>query len=220
MRILSGELKSRKILSPSDFASAKPGRSHPHYSDILNSHPTHPMGSRERLALFNQIRHYFSSLTPTSSAPQISLSVYAKPQVSPILPLQYLRVLDAYAGSGALGLESLSLGAESVLFIDSSPLAQLAIKKNLEQLNLTTRAKIYPYPVQNFKSQELFDLIFIDPPYTSFSLQEFQPLFKLLSPKGLLVISHPSPLPNFTDFTLLSSKKYARAMISLFVKSC
>lgn len=78
------------------------------------------------------------------------------------------RVLDLFAGTGALGLEALSRGARYALFIDDSAQARGIIRQNIETLQLTGIAKIWRRgatklgPAGNI---EPFDLVFLDPPY-------------------------------------------------------
>lgn len=71
---------------------------------------THPMGSREKLALFNMLQSYLADAT----------------------------VLDAYAGTGALGIEALSLGAKSVIFVEKWPKAAQIIRQNLQKIAQNT----------------------------------------------------------------------------------
>ena len=77
------------------------------------------------------------------------------------------RVLDAFAGSGALGLEALSRGADSVLLIDNDPAACAVIRKNIERLGASETARclradaLKPGPCPGHP----FDLVFLDPPY-------------------------------------------------------
>lgn len=78
------------------------------------------------------------------------------------------RVLDLFAGSGALGLEALSRGAKYALFIDDSAQARAVIRRNIETLQLTGITKIWRRsatelgPAGNVAP---FDLVFLDPPY-------------------------------------------------------
>ena len=78
-----------------------------------------------------------------------------------------LRVLDLFAGSGALGIESLSRGAAEAVFVDNSPRAVAAVKANLEALGL--EAKVHCRAALAFldgvSGKETFDLLFCDPPY-------------------------------------------------------
>lgn len=85
-------------------------------------------------------------------------------------PLADLRVVDLFAGSGALGLEALSRGAARVDFVDSGRPARLALERNLESLGVTDRAKIWPLTLPAGLSRlaaELAeaDLVLADPPY-------------------------------------------------------
>jgi 16S rRNA (guanine966-N2)-methyltransferase len=77
-------------------------------------------------------------------------------------------VLDLYAGSGALGIEALSRGATSAVFVDRSPKAVAAIRANLEALGIDApvrrmdaRAALRPPP----ELADPYDLVFLDPPY-------------------------------------------------------
>lgn len=82
------------------------------------------------------------------------------------LNLYEMKVLDCFCGSGSIGIEALSLGAKSVLFLDSSYKSISLTKKNCEKLCLFDRSSFYHGNIlkKNFKQSE-FDLIFLDPPY-------------------------------------------------------
>ena len=82
------------------------------------------------------------------------------------------RVLDLYAGSGALGIEALSRGAAGAVFVDSDRQAVGAIHANLALTGTEDRASVVRSPVSGFLAagraagrQDLFDLVFLDPPY-------------------------------------------------------
>jgi 16S rRNA (guanine966-N2)-methyltransferase len=82
-------------------------------------------------------------------------------------PLTGKRVLDLYAGSGAVGLEALSRGAEHVLLVESSRPAVAAIKANIEALGLPG-AVLAADRVERLLSrgpEETYDIVFADPPY-------------------------------------------------------
>jgi 16S rRNA (guanine(966)-N(2))-methyltransferase RsmD len=83
-------------------------------------------------------------------------------------------VLDLYAGSGALGIEALSRGAGSAVFVDDDPAAVNAIRDNLESTRLGEDARVVGSSVSKFLAsvarhgqgaERHFDLVFLDPPY-------------------------------------------------------
>ena len=75
-------------------------------------------------------------------------------------------VLDLFAGTGQLGIEALSRGADRVVFVDSSPEAVKLIKENVKLCGFTDRATIKTCSVSEYlKIADKFDIIFIDPPY-------------------------------------------------------
>lgn len=86
------------------------------------------------------------------------------------------RVLDLFAGSGQLGLEAISRGAEYCMFVDSSAQAIEIVKKNIEKTRFADKSKTQIADYRNFlrKSQgrEGFDIIFLDPPYASGALTD------------------------------------------------
>jgi 16S rRNA (guanine966-N2)-methyltransferase len=110
---------------------------------------TRPTSNRAREALFNILVH--ANWTNDGTSPLIDA-----------------RVLDAFAGSGALGIEALSRGAVHVTFLDSDPAAVTLIGENLRKVGETATAKVIradatrPPP-----SREACDLVFLDPPYRS-----------------------------------------------------
>jgi len=76
------------------------------------------------------------------------------------------RVLDLYAGTGQIGIEALSRGAASAVFIDDRPEAVKLIRENLKLCGFADRASIYARDALGYlKTCEKFDLIFLDPPY-------------------------------------------------------
>lgn len=166
VRITSGEYRGRTLKTPGGA--------------------THPMGAREKLALFNMISGYVPGAV----------------------------VLDAYAGSGALGIEALSRGAESVVFVEKSPVAASVIKKNLSELGLV--AEVATSDVANFQPKEKFDLILADPPYDKFDADKIKDLVKFLTSGGILVLSHPGEAPEIPGLEFLKSRKYAGARISIY----
>ena len=106
---------------------------------------TRPTSDRVRQALFNVLEH---------GAPRVEF--------------ERCRVLDLFAGSGALGIEALSRGAKFALFIEDSADARAAIRRNVETLKLTGISKIFRRDATTLgpaQTLQPFDLIFCDPPY-------------------------------------------------------
>lgn len=78
------------------------------------------------------------------------------------------RVADLYAGTGALGIEALSRGADEALFVERDPGAVATIRENLERTGLSSRATVVRSEVDRFlrrPAEPGFDLVFLDPPY-------------------------------------------------------
>ena len=78
-----------------------------------------------------------------------------------------LRVADLYAGSGALGFEALSRGAELATFVDTDRAASAAIKANGDKLGIADRVRILGSSALSLPRLDAFDLIFADPPYAA-----------------------------------------------------
>lgn len=149
----------------------------------------HPMGERQRLALMNSIAD----------------------------ELKDAYVMDAFAGSGALGVEAISRGAQFVVFSEKDPVVMQYLQDMATGFNLPCSA-VWPEAVGNGTlNPDSFEIIFVDPPYDEFNVPS--ELFPLLRDDGLLVVSHPegADLSNI-PFKKLSSKSYAGANITIFRK--
>lgn len=134
------------------------------------------------------------------------------------------RVADLYAGSGALGLEALSRGADWCLFVDNSREAARTITANLETLSLDGRglvvtadaARVHPFVL----NRAPFGLILADPPYEQGAVARLMEMCAgqgLLKPQGVLALEH-SPRerpPESPDWRLLDNRAYGRTEISL-----
>ncbi|NLK20967.1 MAG: 16S rRNA (guanine(966)-N(2))-methyltransferase RsmD [Epulopiscium sp.] len=132
--------------------------------------------------------------------------------------------LDLYSGTGAIGIEALSRGAKKVVFIDQSPLCKAIIKENLEHTKLDTRAMVYQSNVHLGlgilkDKKEVFDIIFMDPPYAEDEIEEVVNKIKdyrLLSPSGYIIIEHSSKklILNMYKFILWKEKRYKTATMT------
>jgi 16S rRNA (guanine966-N2)-methyltransferase len=130
------------------------------------------------------------------------------------------RVLDLFAGSGALGLEALSRGAASALFVDSDPRAMAAIRRNLATLGLDELV-LRQDALRFLQRAEMgaFDLVFCDPPYDSASrlagpLAERLPA---LAAKGArIVIESDKRRPLELPLPLLKERSYGDTRIAIY----
>jgi len=98
--------------------------------------------------------------------------------------------LDAYAGTGAVGIEALSRGAVSAVFIERSKNAAKVLHENLASLGIEGRALVVPRSVISSISAHKADIVFLDPPYEQ--EREYDPALGLLSadPPRLVVVQH------------------------------
>jgi len=92
-------------------------------------------------------------------------------------------VLDLFAGSGALGIEAISRGAKSAVFVENHKSAILCLQKNLDSLKILHNAvRLVPKKIEDFlkmghKNSETFNIIFADPPYSrEWGIEEFKML--------------------------------------------
>lgn len=130
-----------------------------------------------------------------------------------------LSVLDCFAGSGAVGLEALSRGADSVTFIDNDRLAQRTIADNLINLKVAHRSKLIKTGVGNWlqTADNSYDIIVADPPYDDIPLNLLPRLVEHLNPGGTFVLSWPGkqPLPAMPA-ALILTRHYGDAQLAYY----
>jgi 16S rRNA (guanine966-N2)-methyltransferase len=107
---------------------------------------------------------------------------------------EYLKdasVLDLFAGSGAHGYEAISRGARLVKFVEKNPRVAAIIKQNILDLGLSAQCSVELRDANTFVKtmpQEVFDIIFVDPPYSLRLEQDFfRALEPHLSPEGVMI---------------------------------
>jgi 16S rRNA (guanine966-N2)-methyltransferase len=108
------------------------------------------------------------------------------------------RVLDLFAGTGALGIEALSRGAGQAVLVEDHAAALQVLRRNLEDLGLGERATVWPLPVQAALKKlasrgERFGLAFLDPPYgggAAAAALESLARKELLLPQAWVVVEH------------------------------
>jgi 16S rRNA (guanine966-N2)-methyltransferase len=106
------------------------------------------------------------------------------------------RVLDVYAGTGAIGIEALSRGASWVTFVESDRRAQRLIEENLGRCGIEDRYAIIRAAADRAMrtlasgSHTVFDLVLLDPPYDRPSSEALAGVDQVVAPGGLVVIEH------------------------------
>jgi 16S rRNA (guanine966-N2)-methyltransferase len=136
-------------------------------------------------------------------------------------PLDGRHVLDLYAGSGALGIEALSRGAESATFVESARPALAAIRANLDatgEKGEVAASDVIDWLRANAEGQRAFDLVFCDPPYDA-AARMVQPLSELLprvtAPQALIVIESSRRNPLVLDLPLTDERTYGDTEIAI-----
>ena len=160
--------------------------------DAPDRRSTHAMSERARNALFNSIS---GELADT-------------------------RVLDAFAGSGSLGIEALSRGAASAVFVEKDRIAAKIIQNNLDLLKINS-GQVIKTSVSNWletSQDEQFDIILADPPYHDPQFSTVKRLFALLKPGALMVLSHSGKgeVPSKTGVVVVDNRSYGNLNLTLY----
>ena len=135
------------------------------------------------------------------------------------------RVLDLFAGTGALGIEAFSRGASEVVFVDKDSRAIKLIIENLKNLKIENEVKVlkasFEDALKKLKGQK-FDLILVDPPYQSGVYQQAISLiceYDLLSDKGIIVVEQDKKLDfKFEEFDVIDEKVYGIKKVVYLIK--
>lgn len=133
-------------------------------------------------------------------------------------------VLDLFAGSGALGLEALSNGADKVYFVDNNDIAIDTIKKNIDKVKVKDDTfvynKDYKKAIKEFKENNInFDLVLLDPPYSYHILSNLlNSLYDIVNDKGMVVLEYDFDFINTSKFKLFKSKKYGKKYVTFLKK--
>lgn len=104
-------------------------------------------------------------------------------------------VLDLFAGCGQLGIEALSRGAARCVFVDSSREAQAVIRANIDGCGFAAKSDLVGTDHRSYLAccRELFDIILLDPPYSTGMLEEaLAGCDRVLRPGGVVTCEHPS----------------------------
>ena len=135
-------------------------------------------------------------------------------------------VLDLFGGTGQLGIEALSRGAKSAVFVDQREDACKLIKENLRRTKLEQDAKVVRMDYLDYlkRCKEKFDIIFLDPPYAEVFLENALKCITeidILQSGGIIVAERPlgKDLPwDFEGFTRSKDYKYGKVLLTIYRK--
>jgi len=136
------------------------------------------------------------------------------------LELDGAEVLDLFAGTGALGLEAISRGAETAIFVEQDPAVLKFARMNAEELGVARQCQFFRSDAVSYLerySGPPFDLILADPPYELADLPRLPELAILhLKPDGLFILEH-DVRHSFDEHPHLdTSRSYGRTIVSVF----
>lgn len=137
------------------------------------------------------------------------------------------RVLDLFGGTGQLGIEALSRGAQSAVFVDAREESCKLIKENLRRTKLEQSGRVIrsDYLAYLERCREQYDIIFLDPPYAEVFLENSLKRITeidILQSNGIIVTERPlgKELPwEFDGFTRSRDYKYGKTLLTIYRKA-
>ena len=137
------------------------------------------------------------------------------------------KVLDLFGGTGQLGIEALSRGAKSAVFVDAAESACKLIKENLRRTKLESDARVVRADYLDYlkRCREKYDIIFLDPPYAEVFLENALKCITeidILETGGIIVAERPvgKELPwDFEGFTRSKDYKYGTVLLTIYRKN-
>ena len=165
---------------------------------------------------------YFSQVTrPLSQKAKAGLFS----TITSRMDLSDISVLDLFAGSGSLGIESLSRGAKSADFVELSKNAYKQILKNIYNTSFQDKSQVFNTSAERFIHLEKFnkyDLIFVFPPYDQTNIRTVRNAAELLNKNGMLILEHHKkfkPAQRIKGLSYLFTKTYSITSLSFYIKS-
>ncbi len=134
------------------------------------------------------------------------------------------RVLDLFSGSGNLGIEALSCGAEHCVFVEKNPAATKTIHRNLRDCGYVERSRILNFDFRKALSmlssaEPKFDIVFADPPYEIYNSTPqgkiASDIADMVEKNGVIVIEHPSGGEIKVEGFIVKVKKYGGTSVSV-----
>lgn len=136
------------------------------------------------------------------------------------------RVLDMFAGSGALSFEALSRGAEYAVLLDSDKRSVELIKKNMRELKFENLCEVRTASCFDYVKdcQEKFDIIFLDPPYNKGFIEPALTAiseYELLNESGIILLeSDNTDFKNdFPGLTMEKQRRYGRTFVTVYKRT-
>ena len=132
------------------------------------------------------------------------------------------RVLDLFAGSGQIGLEALSRGAEQAVFVDASRDSIAVVEKNVAATGFGGKARILNLDFASYlmRREGSFDIAFLDPPYRTGILQRALPMTaQAMNPGGTIICEHPADeelAQTAGDFVKARTYRYGKILLTVF----
>jgi 16S rRNA (guanine966-N2)-methyltransferase len=131
------------------------------------------------------------------------------------------QVLDAFAGTGSLGIEALSRGAAHATFVERDRIALKILTNNIHTLAITSSSTVIRTTVANWLAttdDTQFDIIFSDPPYHDPQPATVAELRRLLAPTGTMIVSWPKrlPPPEIPGLQLIDTRTYSEATLNVY----
>lgn len=138
------------------------------------------------------------------------------------------KVIELFAGTGAIGIEAISEGAEKVIFVEKNRKAIEILKKNIAKIGIEEKTVVLKGTVEerikemrNFK----YDLVIADPPY-EFPAKKLKDMIetiidsKVINENGIIVIEHRIKyrMPESEKFIVYKNKKYGKTSVSYLIK--
>lgn len=133
------------------------------------------------------------------------------------------RFLDLFAGSGSMGFEALSRGAQVAVFVEQNRSALHCIQENIALLEVEKESVLMPYPAQRalttlIKQKKQFDMIYVDPPYDLKVGSLGEELAQILAPNGTVFLetSNQTHPPDLAPLILKERRRFGIALLSIF----
>lgn len=130
--------------------------------------------------------------------------------------------LDLFAGSGQIGLEALSRGAERAVFVDSSKASCAVVEDNIRSTGLSQKASVIhaDYSAYLLRSAERFDIAFLDPPYRTGTLEKaLAAVVSHMNLGGIVICEHPTDeaLPDVAgEFVRVKDYRYGKIVLTSY----